>query len=494
MNKSKFDTPYLVVGLVLLVASGAFHLWTSLGPLGTINSDEAIATLMARDFRNGNFTVFYWGQEYGGSAEVIFLSLIGFLFGDKVAFYLVPTAISVAIGILTWRIAKRQFSRQLALILGIASTMFPPFVPWIFGRPLVFYGTTVFLSLSCILLASKLIDSGSPRAALLLGGLAGIAWWSTPQSLFFLIPLSIWLISRKTTRTDFHWGYVALGFLIGCLPWLVRNIRTGFASIFESSPASGSLKSRITSQFSDGWPAAFALKSPLDLQWLQSNLLWFFPILLLLMITGASLLLRKTSKAGFVMAGVIPIFVVLQTLAPTGGYVGSGRYYVFVGVPILFCFFELIGRVIQRDQRVGFILTSVFAIAMITTTTVSLNRLGDRQLGPTQTNYVVELLHDRGIRHIYGDYWVVYVLAAMDQDLKVSPVTSVRNPDWAYEVRMSEKVAWVFWLDFDLDRERLSLVEPALIERCNVDRIEEKNWVILIPACNPGLIVAEELS
>lgn len=484
MNRRTATATLRVVSVLAIASSVAFHLWTSIGSLRTVNSDEVMATLMVRDFRSGHPTVFYWGQEYGGTLEVFALALVGASIGDRAAFHVVPILVTAAIGLLTWRMLRRHVDPTIATIVGAAVTFFPPFVPWIAGRPLLFYGTTVLLGLLMFALAGSVVSTGSRRAACALGAVAGVAWWTTFQSLFFIIPVVFWLGWARRSGRRVHPGVLSVGFTIGALPWIVRNARTGFDSLTDTPPATGSLRDRLIAQVTDGWPTTFGLRSPLTLDWLHDSLKVVAPLIAGAVVVGAVVAIRRRAAPLMALVAVLPVFAVLQTLAPTGGYVGSGRYYLFVGVSVVVLVFVVVDAIHGRRPGAGVVAAAVVTVAMLASTTVSLARLDDRQLGPTETASVIDLLDEAGIDHVYGDYWIVYVLAFEDDGLVVSPVSTDRQPRWTREVEAAERTAWVFWLDYDVDAARLTRVEPLLAANCDVERRDAGRWVVLLPDCN----------
>ena len=88
------------LALFLVLVGLVFRLMMVRAPFGVINSDEAIAGLMARGIRDGHFTTFYWGQNYGGSFEVYILASLGLIIPEHLAFFFLPALESIFISFL----------------------------------------------------------------------------------------------------------------------------------------------------------------------------------------------------------------------------------------------------------------------------------------------------------------------------------------------------------------------------------------------------------
>ena len=79
---------------------------------------------------------------------------------------------------------------------------------------------------------------------------------------------------------------------------------------------------------------------------------------------------------------------------------------------------------------------------------------------------------------------MVYALAWEDSQLKVSPTTTERRPDWSQEIRANQDVAYVFWTEYSVDLDRLESTKVALGLRTQFDEIHVGNYVLLFPQIN----------
>ena len=95
--------------------------------MSTPNADEAVVGLMTRHALRGDLTVFYWGQGYGGTQEVLLTVPVFWLFGDGwLALRLVPVAITIVTALVIWRVGRRTIGEPAATVdrgavLGLAA-------------------------------------------------------------------------------------------------------------------------------------------------------------------------------------------------------------------------------------------------------------------------------------------------------------------------------------------------------------------------------------
>jgi hypothetical protein len=181
---------------------------------------------------------------------------------------------------------------------------------------------------------------------------------------------------------------------------------------------------------------------------------------------------------------VIPTFVILQALAPTGSFIGSGRYYIFVVPSVLVVVGTLFAFLVNRFDRIGKFVVASLVICALISTAMSLRSARHFQFGPTHLDEVSAALREHEVSSIYGDYWVVYSLAWEDADLTVSPTTTDRRPDWSAKVRAADTVAYIFWTEYNVDVANLEKTRNSLSQSTKVKEIAIGSYVILLPAIN----------
>ena len=99
------------IGVAAAIAVGvAFRVWIYRSALGAPDSDVAIVGLMAQHALHGDFTVFFWGQPYGGSQEALLTVPFFAVFGTSLlALRIVPMLLTAAAAVVVWRVGRRTF-------------------------------------------------------------------------------------------------------------------------------------------------------------------------------------------------------------------------------------------------------------------------------------------------------------------------------------------------------------------------------------------------
>ena len=475
---------------VLLVGVG---LWLRVmmitPPFGVVNSDEAIAGLMARGIRDGHLTTFYWGQNYGGAFEAYVLAILGWVIPEGIAFFLLPFIESLIAAFLLFLIAKQRLDKNLSMLIASLMLAFPALAVWNNARPMLFYQSTVIFGLTAIWLVDQTSKNQSPASPhnsywFYLGLVCGLGWWATTQSLFFLIPI-IAVLSIRQPRPSTRQIALATGsFAVAILPWLYTNIRTGFASVFDGPPRDGSVAHHLEAQIKVGWSTVFGLRRPFDGQWLNPVLAFVFVLILVglaIVFVPRAVKSRQNPNA---MLLVIPSFVVLQAFAPTGSFIGSGRYYIFVVPSVLFVLGLFLAFLLRTTRRLGIVAVSIIILTALSSTLLSVHAVRDYQFGPTHLDDVAVALRESEVSSVYGDYWVVYALAWEDPTLVVSPTTTDRRPDWSHQVRNDHSTAYVFWTEYGVDLANLEITRTALGQRTSFEEIQVGSYVLLLPVLN----------
>ena len=460
-------------------------------PFGVVNSDEAVAGLMARGIRDGHFTSFYWGQNYGGSFEAYVLAILGLVIPEHIVFFFLPIIESILIAFLLFHISKENLGRDLSLLVASLSFVFPALNVWNSARPMLFYQSTIILGLTAILIVSKKIRPISTSNWIFLGALFGFGWWGSAQSLFFIVPCLLTVLALRNFPSIRQFGLAIVSFLLASGPWWYTNFHTGFASLSEGPPADGTIRDHLVTQLKIGWPSVVGLRQPFNGEWLHASL----PFVFLILLVGSAIyylprMFRDRRNPNPLLL-VIPTFVVLQALAPTGSFIGSGRYYIFVVPSVLVVTGTFFAYLVNRFDRIGKFVVASLVICALISTAVSLRAIRHFQFGPTHLSDVATALNERDISGVYGDYWVVYALAWEDSQLKVSPTSTDRRPDWSQEIRASQDVAYVFWTEYSVDLDKLESTKAALGLKTEFDEILVGTYVLLIPQIN---IPPEDLS
>jgi hypothetical protein len=235
------------------VVFGAFlHAWY-LGH-SALDSDEAVAGMIAEAILHGHNSTFFWGSIYGGTAEQYVVAALFALFGASALVLNATAALLAAVAaVLTWRVARRLVRAPwVAAMAGLLT--------WVGPEAWLSYSTTeegfrrvtMIAGLACVLYALRILD-GKRRPAEFVGlGLAaGIGWWSSPELAYFFVPTAGLLVAAVVgrgadTEAARRWvgraGLVVGSFVVAAAPWFYDNLRSGFASLqrsrFPSRPSS----------------------------------------------------------------------------------------------------------------------------------------------------------------------------------------------------------------------------------------------------------------
>ena len=104
---------------VAAVAGLVLRVWILAGPLGALDSDEAISGLIARHMLDGEVSALYWLGNYGGTLESAVAAAVFAVFGSSVlALKLTTLALYAVAGVLTWRVGLRTVGPRAAQVGG----------------------------------------------------------------------------------------------------------------------------------------------------------------------------------------------------------------------------------------------------------------------------------------------------------------------------------------------------------------------------------------
>ncbi len=224
----------MVLGLLLVAVAalrGVFLLFPAL------DSDQAIIGLMGLHILEGHFPIFFWGERYSGTLESFLAALSFFVFGaSRQTLGLAPTLVSLGFLWAGWRLAREVFGERAGLIALALLAVPPVFLSWNSVLPRGNYTENLLLGTLCLLLALRLgtADLASARGrrlTLLLGGLAGFAWYMSFQSVHYLAAAALYLVWRRRLALVRALPLALAAFLVGSLPFWIANLRTGFASL-----------------------------------------------------------------------------------------------------------------------------------------------------------------------------------------------------------------------------------------------------------------------
>ena len=286
------------------------------------DSDQAIVGLMGKHILEGALPWLYYGDSYSGILEPLLVSWSFLFFGiSRWTLHLIPFIFSILFVISIYQLGRELFNREIGL-LGMLLAAVPHFS---FGyySSLVYGGYIEILWLgNIILLTSHRLAVQKEKPSLLslffLGLLWGVAWWTYPISIVYLISSFCFLLFFKMELI--RNGKVltsALGFFLGSIPfWIWNSIhRFPFLS-FTRSRENPNFLLRINNfyhRFIEGFNASLR-EEPSFIAYLMAAL--FLVSLLFLLVEGKGFRGKSRSNRA-------PILLFLFFLSFCLFYIGS---------------------------------------------------------------------------------------------------------------------------------------------------------------------------
>jgi hypothetical protein len=222
--------------LMLLTAASRFVLTSRYYLLP--DADQSVLGLMARHVLLGERPVFYWGQVYTGSGEAYLTGLVFRLAGQSdTALHVVPLCSSVAFCLLTALQARRWYGDGIALLTAVLLAGGPAFLVLWSGWAGSGYLEAMLLGTAALLLGLPGGTAQPRRRSLLLAfALLGLAIWTQPIAVYYLLALLAGMGQRllpmpaRPDRLLLAVGCV-LAFCAGALPLLVFNLQHQAATV-----------------------------------------------------------------------------------------------------------------------------------------------------------------------------------------------------------------------------------------------------------------------
>jgi hypothetical protein len=458
-----------LLGAAILVAGLALRLWALHSPLGPLDGDEAVTTLMARHLlHHGQLPAFFWGQEYSGSGEAVLLAgLLALRLPSDLASKLVPIGLSALAAYLVWRLGRRTVGETAAIVGAALWWLAPAAFVWASVKERGSYELTVVLGIALLLLVLQAADQAADQAeeqpswkrAAAIGLVASVGWWTNPQIAYMAVPGLGWLVYdqiRKRSNALVHLGPVAAaGALLGAAPWILRNLRTGFASLsVPPTLPQTTFPHRLGLFWHFGLPMALGFRIPIHLLWVGNSMGKGLTLVTVLAVAVAIVTARGPRV---LLAAVALSYPLLYAAFPTSFYYGEPRYlYVLSPVLALLAARSVIGATEVLTRR------RVWALAAVGTAVVlapgalavyglhdmgSIKRTPDQalhDLNPAPLGPALRALRSQGITRIWGDYWLVQrITAETNEQIIGAPGQVVRYRPYELAVRSARRAAYV---------------------------------------------------
>lgn len=473
------------VAIAAAIAFGiGLRVWILTHRLGALDSDEAVVGLMAHELAHGQFSTFFWGQDYGGPVEAaLAAALFAVVKPTVIALKSVPLALSAAAALLTWRIGRRIYGPPAGRWAGVVAWVWPPAFVWWSTKVGVYWGAlclalVVLLEL-CRLAGDQPAIGAAPRWELaeagLLGLATGLAWWANPQTLYLMVPAYLWFTPGLARLARRRWPVVpVLGVtaLAGAAPWIRYNLVHHWASLhFPPQPAvAGGYLERVREFFTIALPMALGLRVPYTEVWVPAHLA---PALYAgaLAAFGAWLALTairsvrrggpaRPSRAALLMGAIALAYPFLYAISPFSWFVLHPRYLLFLSPVVAIAIGSAVSHwPLRRAPVEGTPASRMWAWPAILAVAVALSVAGTLAMDapgvtapyapdvtvPADTAALTAMLARYGVHDAFSDYWLSYMTTyETQQRTLVSPTYVVRDPALDAAVRASPDPAYLF--------------------------------------------------
>ncbi|MEA3054570.1 MAG: hypothetical protein QOD30_2 [Actinomycetota bacterium] len=468
-ERSEATTPRwwaVVVTLAVLTGIG-LRMWIVTGHLGALDADEAIVGSMAVHMRHGHLVAFYWGQEYGGSAEPLLTALVFAIAGPSVtALKLVTACLSAVAAVLVWRLARRIVDEHAAQVAGLLFWVAPGVYVWWATKARGFYWSTLLCGLLVLLAAIDVADDRRERRAwLLLGAAFGVGWWSSPAIGYFAVPAAIVIVVRR--RESLWRAWLALPTaLVGAAPWLWHNAHQGWHSFDRpSQPETVSYAVGLGRLLWRVVPMTLNLQRPFSqVDVFPGAFPWAYLALAALLVV--SFAVRRDRPVVLGVALVVHPFV--YAALPGAWFVGEARYAFFLA-PLL----AIAIAWAARDQRVQIAVLALAALGSV----FALRPI--HFPSPTHVDGDIAALEGAGIRHVWLDYFIATRITFESHERVIAASTLyVRFPPHEEAVRADRNAGY----GFRYGDPKLAVFEQALAGLgVGSRRVETPHLVVLLP-------------
>ena len=426
----------LVTGALL--AGLAIRFWVLSSHLGEIDQDEAVAGLMARHVLDGELSVFFWGQAYGGAHEPVLTAVLFAVFGSgALTLKVVPMALYTLATWLVWRVGRRTVGEPAATVGALLFWLGPSFFVLRSTHAYGFYGTAIVVSLTILLVVLRLRERDSSREVVGLGLLLGVGWWTTPQIVFVAVPATLWLLVRAPgilRRTPL----IAAAAMVGATPWLVWNLRHGWQSLSTEIFAGVGDNSYVThfrGFFNPLLPMALGLHVPYSKVWILERTL-ALGIYLAVLALFAFAVARRWRQAELLLV-VALAYPFLYSLSPAAFYLDEPRY-LFLLSPVL-ALIAALGLEARWRQAVALAAVGAMCLAGLRQINAFNPVTNPSSLGP-----VFATLGDHHIDRLFTPYVIAHrIVFDSKERIVAAPIEYVRYPPQDAMVRAEARPAYL---------------------------------------------------
>jgi hypothetical protein len=295
-----------------------------------------------------------------------------------------------------------------------------------------FRGVALICGLLLLLLALRVFDRGPHYVDFgAFGLMIGIGWWSTPEIVYFALPAFIILAIAVHRSSAPRWRQWSLPMLlgvvttvVGALPWIWANVRSGFTSLSTSGGFTVPLSygGRLADFFRYGLAMDFGLIRLYDGRHFFGMAQPFVYGVALLLLAASVLLCA--ARGGRYLALVIAVvaYPFLYAIPPSSWDWEDGRYGNYL-IPLLAVVVTLgtveAGRRLHLARATPLLVLSGVVVLAFGLCAYGLNQWAHREHEHLSSGWsdpddatvgVVHQLERSSVRVGYADYWVAYKL------------------------------------------------------------------------------------
>lgn len=236
------EKPLELISFLILLGLMVFsRLWVaSLSPgsfsfsAQFVAGDEAIVSLMAKHIYEGQFPIFFYGQNWFGSIESFLIAFFFLFMGITTeALKFAPLVMYGLFCTLTYLLARELFSHRVGLIAMLWCIISPARL-WEFSlTPIGGYVETPMFSVFLLWVTIKLIRAQTKGRKIfwysIAGLIGGLGWWTTPMMFYALLAVFIYVLLKERLNA-FKYGlpFTLPTFILGSLPFWIFYFTEGF--------------------------------------------------------------------------------------------------------------------------------------------------------------------------------------------------------------------------------------------------------------------------
>ncbi len=231
---SRLSTPDFM-GALLVALALAYRLILLRTTMATVDSDQAVAGIMARHVLWGDRPIFFYGQSYNGALEAYLTAAVFRLLGQSdLTLRLAHTLFSAVLVAQLYVLARRLYGPRVALAAGLWLAVPAPMLVWWGTAAGASYIEAAVLGTGLFMVAIRRWWLREPRKYDLpaLGLLAGLGVWVHPMIAYYLAALAVaaaplaWRARARLIRAVPRQAPpVAAAFALGAAPWLDYTLR-----------------------------------------------------------------------------------------------------------------------------------------------------------------------------------------------------------------------------------------------------------------------------